>query len=330
MTQLLPSDVSGSAGWSRASRLEASDPGSGSGLTELHYQIDSHPEIVIRSDSNLLFSERRTLSAPLPQEGKFNLLYYAIDRAGNQEPVQQRTLQIDRTPPQIKAHIISAAERLRLASDRCHRSFRRPTDPLSGLASITSPIQITAEGENQPAQGMAVDRAGNETKIDTSIWIDKTPPTLSLDSIPEGAVLAVKAMPLTFSFSDSLSQIRPDRFNVVMNRVDLSAVFRPQEGQATKTFALADRKYLLTASIEDRAGNKAELTRHFTIDTTPPDLTVTAAEEDRPIKATAIRLAGKAVDATTSIRTLRVNGIDIPLLPKGEFRHPLPAPQRRG
>lgn len=322
-TRLLPSDPPGGAGWYPASRLEASDPDGGSGLTELRYRIDSHPEVVIRPDADLLFSERRTLSAPLPQEGKFDLLYYAIDRAGNQGAVQQRTVQIDGTPPQIKAHLSPPPNEFGWHRTDVTVSFEA-ADPLSGLASTTPPMRITTEGENQAAQGTAVDRAGNETKIAASIWIDKTPPTLSLDSVPEGAALAVKAVPLTFSFSDSLSQVRLDRLTVVLNRVDLSAVFRPQEGQATKTFAMADRKYLLTASIEDRAGNKTELTRQFTIDTTPPELTVAAAEGDRPIKATAARLAGKVIDATTSVRSLRVNEIEIPLLTGGEFTVPFP------
>lgn len=111
---------------------------------------------------------------------------------------------------------------------------------------------------------------------------------------------------------------------VVLNRVDLSPVFNPQQGEATKTFALADRKYLLTASVEDRAGNKTELIRRFTVDTVPPDLTVTAPETGQPIQATEVRVAGKALDATTSIRSLRVNGIEIPLLPAGEFAAPFP------
>jgi len=322
-TRLLPPDATNASGWSRASRLEASDPGDGSGITELHYQIDSQPEVVVRPDPDLLFKERRTLSVPLPQEGKFNLLYYAIDRAGNQEPVQQRSLQVDRTPPQIKAQIIPPPNEFGWHRTDVTVRFEG-SDPLSGLASTTPPVRITAEGPNQLAQGTAVDRAGNEARIAASIWIDKTPPTLSFDTAPEEAVLATKAVPLTFFFGDALSQVRPDRFTVVMNRVDLSAVFRPQEGQATKTFALADRKYLLIASIEDRAGNKTELARTFTVDTTPPELTVTAAEEGRPIKATAVRLAGKAVDATTSIRALRVNGINLPLPPTGEFAIPFP------
>lgn len=322
-TRLLPSDPPGGSGWYPASRLEASDPAGGSGLAELRYQIDSQPEVVILPDPDLLFSERRTLSAPLQADGKFNLLYYAVDRAGNQEAVQQRTLQIDGTPPQIKAHLSPPPNEFGWHRTDVTVSFEA-ADLLSGLASVTPPVRITAEGENQIAQGTAVDRAGNESKIEASIWIDKTPPALSLDSVSEGAALAIKAVPLTFSFSDSLSQVRPERFTVVLNRVDLSAVFRPQEGQATKTFAMADRKYLLTASIEDRAGNKTELTRQFTIDTTPPDLTVAAAEGDRPIKATATRLIGKAVDATTSVRSLRVNEIEIPLPAGGEFTVPFP------
>ena len=316
-THLVPSDSPGGSGWFPASGLETSD--SGAGVAELHYQINSDPEVVIRPDP----SDRRTLSLPLQKEGKLTLLYYAVDRAGNREAAQQRTVQIDRTPPQIKATLFPPPNEFGWHRTDVTVGFEGE-DALSGLVSITPPVTLTGEGENQIVPGIAADRAGNEAKIETSVWIDKTPPTLSLDSIPEGAALATKAVPLTFSYSDSLSHVRPDRFTVVLNRVDLSPVFNPQPGEATKTFAMADRKYLLVASIEDRAGNKTELTRHFTVDTTPPDLTVTTPETGQRIKATAIRVAGKALDATTSVRSLRVNGIEIPLLPTGEFSAPLP------
>lgn len=325
-THLLPSDPPGGSGWRPASRLEASDAAGGSGPAELHYQIGSNPEGVVRPDPDLLFSERRTLSIPIEGEGTLRLLYYAVDRAGNQEAAQQRTVRIDRTPPQIKANLSPPPNEFGWHQTDVTVGFEG-TDALSGLASITPPVTLTGEGENQVVPGTAVDRAGNEGRIETSVWIDKTPPILSLDSIPEGAALAVKAVPLTFSYSDPLSQVRPDRLTVVLNRVDLSPVFNPRPGEATKTFALADRKYLLTASIEDRAGNRAELIRRFTVDTVPPDLTVTAPETDRPIQATEIRVAGTALDATTSIRSLRVNGIELPLLPEGEFAAPFPLPE---
>lgn len=322
-TRLAPPDAPGGSGWSRASGLETSDPGAG--VAELHYQLNANPEVVIRPDDALLFSERKTLSVPLPDEGKMTLLYYAVDRAGNREAVKQRALQIDRTPPQIKATLSPPPNEFGWLRTDVTVGFEG-MDALSGLASISPPVKLTGEGANQLVPGIAVDRAGNEAKMVASVWIDETPPVLTLDSVPEGAALALKAVPLTFSFSDSLSQVRPDRFTVVMNRVDLSPVFTPQSGQATKTFALADRKYILTASIEDRAGNKTELTRHFTVDTVPPDLTVTAPETGQLIKATAIRVAGKALDATTSVRALRVNGMEVPLLPSGEFAVPFPLP----
>lgn len=177
-THLLPSDSPGGSGWHPASRLEASDAAGGSGPAELHYRINSNPEGVIRPDPDLLFSERRTLFSPIQEEGKLTLLYYAVDRAGNQEAARQRTVQVDRTPPQVKATLSPPPNEFGWHRTDVTVGFEG-ADALSGLASITPPASLTGEGENQVVPGTAVDRAGNEGRIETSVWIDKTPPILS-------------------------------------------------------------------------------------------------------------------------------------------------------
>lgn len=315
-SRLAPSAVPNESGWSREIRLEVSDRPGGSGVTEVRYQLEDDPEEVVPIDP--ASPGPLSIPLPLPKEGKRTFHYYAVDRAGNREAPHRQTLQIDQTPPQLKATLSPPPNEFGWHRTNVTVSFEG-IDPLSGLASLTPPVTLTGEGENQLAQGVAVDRAGNERRSVVSVWIDKSPPTLTLDAVPEGAALSSKVLPITLLFEDTLSQVRPDRLKVLLNRVDLSPVFTLVSGQATKTFTLADRKYTLVASIEDRAGNKTELTRHFTVDSTPPDLLLTAPAGGQLVKEQAIRVAGRVTDAGTSVRALRVNGTDFPFSADGEF-----------
>ncbi|MBI3804013.1 MAG: Ig-like domain repeat protein [Nitrospirae bacterium] len=316
-SRLAPTTLPNASGWSRETRLEVTDRAGGSGVAEVHYQLGEDPEVLLRLDAHPSTSEPRSVPLPLSGDGKRTLRYYAVDRAGNREAQQQQIFQIDHTPPRIKAIVSPPPNEFGWHRTNVTVSFEG-ADDLSGLASVTPPILLTGEGENQLAQGIAVDRAGNEGRVAVSVWIDKSPPSLSLDSVHEGAVLSTKVLPLSFLFADTLSQVRPDRLKILLNRVDLSPVFTLVSGQATKTITLGDRKYTLTASIEDRAGNKTELTRHFTIDTTPPELTLTSPGGSPLVKDQAVRLAGRATDATTSIRSIRINGMEFPHA-NGEF-----------
>ena len=83
-------------------------------------------------------------------------------------------------------------------------------DELSGVASCPGPQQLTQEGAEQTAVGIATDRAGNAQAFDyRHINIDKTPPTitakrapaLDADGKPTGATAAV------FTCSDALSGV---------------------------------------------------------------------------------------------------------------------------
>jgi hypothetical protein len=81
------------------------------------------------------------------------------------------------------------------------------TDELSGIASCPPPLTVSTEGANQPVSGTATDRAGNMVRASLTLNIDKTPPSLSLASPADQAVVETSAISLTGTAADSLSGI---------------------------------------------------------------------------------------------------------------------------
>jgi hypothetical protein len=53
-------------------------------------------------------------------------------------------------------------------------------DMLSGIATCTAPVTLTADGHDQVVSGVAIDHAGNTKNIEITVRIDKDPPHIDL------------------------------------------------------------------------------------------------------------------------------------------------------
>lgn len=58
------------------------------------------------------------------------------------------------------------------------------TDSHSGIATVSSPVRVSAEGANQPITGTASDKAGNSASATCRVSIDKSPPALTASASP--------------------------------------------------------------------------------------------------------------------------------------------------
>jgi len=84
------------------------------------------------------------------------------------------------------------------------------SDSLSGIASCSAPVTLSAEGANQSASGACTDLAGNVSAAATAsgINIDKTPPAIVILSPANGGVyLRNEVVPANYSCGDALSGI---------------------------------------------------------------------------------------------------------------------------
>ncbi len=107
---------------------------------------------------------------------------------------------------------------------------------------------------------------------------DATPPQGAWN-VAAGAFLNVDRPLLAATYGDALAGIDTASLRIELDGADVTASFAVSAGEAVWTPAapLAEGTHTLTFSVLDRAGNEAVVTTSFTIDITPPALSLTPA-----------------------------------------------------
>jgi len=118
------------SGWHNSAvavTLSASDDENGSGVKEIHYQLNTNPEVVVNSDQAVVNIDIQGVSL---------LTFRAVDQAGNKESSRTIELKIDKTPPLLNMPTLNPTY-----------IYNSPTtfnfsamDALSGIASITATL----------------------------------------------------------------------------------------------------------------------------------------------------------------------------------------------
>ena len=180
----------------------------------------------------------------------------AIDIAGNSTTAQQ-LINLDKTAPVVittpnpPANIYGWNNTDVALSYQCQ-------DTLSGIVSCPPLTLVESEGSSQIIQHTVLDYAGNQTVVESSISIDKTPPVISASpSIPANAAGWHNSdFEVDFNCNDALSGI----------------------DQCSESFAVVEESTALTVigSALDRAGNTATTELLVNLDKTPPSISVLA------------------------------------------------------
>jgi hypothetical protein len=120
----------------------------------------------------------------LTTEGITTLTYWAVDNAENVESAKTLTVKLDKTPPAITTQVSPEPNSLGWNNTDVTVTFTA-TDELSGVATVTEPVTVTTEGEDQYIGGEAVDLADNRATTYAIVNIDKTPPTVNINANPD-------------------------------------------------------------------------------------------------------------------------------------------------
>ena len=126
------------------------------------------------------------------------------------------------------------------------------SDSGSGIDSCPSPREVTTEGANQMVTGTARDRASNTASTTVNINIDKTPPSISINSPANGASTASATVEVTGTVGDSLSGLMATSCNGIPATIS-GSTFSCQ-------VSLHEGANQILTRASDRAGNEASTT----------------------------------------------------------------------
>lgn len=243
------------AGWNNANvsiALSATDNAGSLGVAKTEYSFDGINWID--------YSNPFTIT----NEGQTKVYYKSTDNAGNIESAKSLEIEIDKTPPVISAEISPPPNSYNWNDTDVTVSFNA-SDNLSAVASVTEPITITNEGENQYVGGNALDLAGNAASASVIVNIDKTPPQINITANP--GILwppnhKLVDVNISGSATDTLSGITITSFKVN----DEYKVIEPQISGFNTSIQLEawrngddldGRIYNILVTIKDKANNEA-------------------------------------------------------------------------
>ncbi len=223
--------------------------------------IDSHLGLVTVTLDGAPFTSGTAVSA----EGEHTLRIEAADTCGNSSE-RTLTFAIDKTPPKLEiAGVVDGA---------CGNADVTPVVTVQDihLAGVeitlnSVPFQsgtpVTAEGD-YTLVAVSIDVAGNMARQERRFTIDKTPPAITIEGALDGAIVST-AVTLAFSATDQH-----------LGTVAATLNDQPFTSGATIT---TEGDYTLVVTATDACGNSSSQTMRFTIDTTPPVITITGVSE---------------------------------------------------
>ena len=149
----------------------------------------------------------------------------------------------------------------------------------------------------------ATDTFGNTATVSIAVTVDATPPTLSIVSPATGAFVATNAVEATWSAADPTSGI--DHFEVSLDGG--TPVNLPASATSHTFTGVADGAHTVDVLAVDLAGNTRLATVSFTVDATPPMLSVDSPASSETISSSSVEVTWTATDPTSGIDHFEVS-----------------------
>lgn len=235
----------------------------------------------------------------------------ASDNAGNTASAAV-VLNIEKTAPAITASLTPAPNAAGWNNSSATVSFTCAPS-VSPILSCPAAVSVTTEGKGQDVSGTVTDQAGKSNSASVIVNLDETPPSIGIATPVAGGYTNVALTPITVTYSDSGSGVDVTTFTLLIDGVDQTARFAISTTGATGSpaAALPDGLHTVTVSIKDLAGNPSTATATFTLDTTPPQITITQPANGTFTNAASLVVTGTVVDAAPV--TVTVAGTAVPV-----------------
>lgn len=198
-------------------------------------------------------------------------------------------------------------------------------------ANLTAPAESSYNnnaGHYFPVIIKAVDSAGNQTVIDdTDITLgdklklrvmETTLPVIIITSPTEDEITSNQTPVINFTVTDSGSGVNPDTIGVtvddgnkITSGITKTAITNGYACSYAISESLSDGAHTVYADADDFDGNSAvQRTANFTVDITPPELSVTSPVNNYTTNNPAVTISGTASDVTSGLSsvTVSING----------------------
>jgi hypothetical protein len=251
------SPIANAAGWNSKNvtcKITATDNVGISGVREIRGRINAAPESIVPGD---------TATVTLTDEGESTLIYFAVDKVGNQEIPNVKTIMIDKSLPDIKGLISPAANSSGWNTSNVTVKFICSDGP-SGIAPGACPVDVDVVTDvvGKVLTGTTADIAGNRASASVTVNLDKTSPNvLSTDPGDKATEVDINtSISATFSEPMNPLTLTPNTFIVklgdsnipgAVSLSDTTATFKPSSKLSFSTSYAAT----LTTSVRDLAGN---------------------------------------------------------------------------
>lgn len=224
------------------------------------------------------------------------------------------------------------------------QTYTLALDSSSGAytATITAPATSSYNnnsGHYYPVSVTATDDASNSTTVtDTDATlgescklkvVEKVAPTITVTYPTASATITSSAPTIKWTVTDDDSGIDSTSIAIaidggtkVTSGITTTATSTGYTCEYTVPSSLSDGSHTFTLSVSDNDGNAATATTtSFTVDTTPPTLTITSPSDNLVTNASTVTVSGTTNDATSTPVTVTVNGTKVTVGSDGSFSY---------
>jgi hypothetical protein len=291
--------------------LAATDQAGLSGVKEIHYRVNGGAEQVAAGAT-------KSINVALDGSGEASVLFYAVDKAGNQETENGVALKYDNIAPMV-THTLNPtanADGWNKAEVAVHFDAK-DNDGGSGVdpGRTTPDVLVSDETAGRAVDGQAYDLAGNRGVDSAIVRLDKTGPTISagvVSGLRGDGGWYVGPVKVHFTCSDDLSKVAvcPDDVTLTANGA----------GQSVSREAV------------DFAGNKATATvSGIDIDQEKPAITLSGIKSGSIYTLGAVPAAScSAQDDVSGVNACSVTVIGVKANGVGDFTYTATAKDKAG
>lgn len=198
-------------------------------------------------------------------------------------------------------------------------------------SNVTAPAETSYNnnaGHYYPVTVKAVDSAGNQAVVndtDSTLGsklrlrvLETTLPVITITSPTEDEITSNATPVINFTVTDSGSGVNPDTIgitiddgNKITSGIAKETITNGYMCSYSISESLSDGTHTIKVDAADFDGNSAtQRTVNFTVDITPPDLSVTSPVNNYTTNNPAVTVSGTASDVTSGIAsvTVKING----------------------